>query len=126
VLKWIQRYPMGHVEVKVGLSNPEAGTMLEEKGLVDTGATLTVLPRRTAQALRLETKAKSKAMTAGGPITVELSDVNVEISGKVGIVRVAISDVVDRLLVGVTTLATLGLTVDPLSGQLKESYYLMY
>jgi len=117
---------MGHVEVKVGLSNPAVGTTFEEKGLVDTGATLTVLPRRIAENLRLETKARSKAMTAGGPITVELSDVQVEIAGKDGIVRVAISDVVDRVLVGVTTLETLGLTVDPLTGQLKESCYLMY
>jgi predicted aspartyl protease len=44
-------------------------------------------------------------------------------AGKAGIVRVAISDVVDRLLVGVATLETLGLTVDPL--HLKESFYLM-
>jgi aspartyl protease family protein len=117
---------MGHVEVKVALANPKAGTTLEEKGLVDTGATLTVLPRKIAEALRLDTTAKSKAMTAGGPITVELSDLQVEISGKTGIVRVAISDVIDRLLVGVTTLETLGLAVDPLSGQLKESFYLMY
>jgi len=117
---------MGHVEVKVGLSNPTVGTTFEEKGLVDTGATLTVLPRKIAETLRLETKARSKAMTAGGPITVELSDVQVEIAGKAGIVRVAITDVVDRLLVGVTTLETLGLTVDPLTGQLKESFYLMY
>jgi len=117
---------MGHVEVKVVLSNPTVGTTCEEKGLVDTGATLTVLPRRIAENLRLQTKARSKAMTAGGAITVELSDVQVEIAGKDGIVRVAISDVVDRVLVGVTTLETLGLTVDPLTGQLKESYYLMY
>jgi len=41
-------------------------------------------------------------------------------------VRVTISDVVDRLLIGVTTLETLGLTVDPLAGQLKESFYLLY
>jgi hypothetical protein len=47
-------------------------------------------------------------------------------AGKAGIVRVAISDVADRLLVGVATLETLGLTVDPLTGQLKESFYLMH
>ncbi len=117
---------MGHVEVKVALTNPEVGAVIDEKGLVDTGATLTVLPRKLADALQLRVKAKSKAMTAGGPIPIDLSDLNVEIEGKSATVRVAISDVVDRLLVGVTTLETLGLAVDPMTGQLKESYYLLY
>jgi len=117
---------MGHVEVKVSLSNLEAGTKMDEKGLVDIGATLTVLPRKLADALQLSITAQSKAMTAGGPVSIDLSDVNVEIAGKAATVRVAISDVVDRVLIGVTTLETLGLTVDPLTGQLKESYYLLY
>lgn len=117
---------MGHVEVKVGLSNPEAGTKTDEKGLVDTDATLSVLPRKLAELLRLSVTAQSKAMTAGGPVSIDLSDVHVEIAGKTPTVRVAISDVVDRLLIGVTTLETLGLTVDPLAGQLRESYYLLY
>ncbi len=117
---------MGHVEVKVGLKNPEAGTTVDEHGLVDTGATLTVLPRKIADVLRLPVTAKSKAMTAGGPISIELSDVRVEIAGKTATVRVAISDIVDRVLIGVTTLETLGLIVDPLTSQLKESYYLLY
>jgi len=117
---------MGHVEVKVGLSNPDKGTRTNERGLVDTGATLSVLPRKLAESLQLPVKSQSKAMTAGGPVLVDLSDVSVEIAGKTATVRVAISDVIDRLLIGVTTLETLGLTVDPLAGQLKESYYLLY
>jgi clan AA aspartic protease len=117
---------MGHVEVKVGLSNPETGTKIDERGLVDTGATLSVLPRKLADSLQLSIKSKSKAMTAGVPVSVDLSDVDVEIAGKTAIVRVAISDVIDKLLIGVTTLETLGLTVDPLAGQLMESYYLLY
>ena len=117
---------MGHIEVKVGLSNPEAGTKTDEKGLVDTGATLSVIPRKLAESLRLSVKSRSKAMTAGGPVSVDLSDVYVEIAGKTATVRVAISDVIDRVLIGVTTLETLGLTVDPLAGELRESYYLLY
>lgn len=117
---------MGHVEVKVSLANPEARTTAEEKGLVDTGATLTVLPRKLADVLRLPIKALSKAMTAGGPVSIQLSDVQLEIEGKTAIVRVAVSDVVDRVLIGVTTLETLGLIVDPLTSQLRESYYLLY
>jgi predicted aspartyl protease len=47
---------MGRVEVKVGLSNPVVGTTFEEKSLVDTGATLTVVPRKIAETLRLRQK----------------------------------------------------------------------
>ena len=117
---------MGHVEVKVVLTNPATGAVAEERGLVDTGATLTVLPRKVAASLGLMPKAKSRAMSAGGLIMIELSDAVVEIGGKSGIVRVAISDVIDRVLIGVTALETLGLTVDPLTGELKESFYLLY
>lgn len=99
---------MGRAEVNVALSNPAAGTATEERGLVDTGATLTVLPRKVAEALRLASKAKSKAMTVGGAITIDLSDLEVKIGGKIGIVRVAVSDVVERVLIEVTTLETLG------------------
>jgi predicted aspartyl protease len=69
---------------------------------------------------------KSRAMTAGGPVIVDVSDVNLEMDGKNATVRVAISDVIDRVVVGVTTLESLGLAVDPLTGQLKESLYLLY
>jgi clan AA aspartic protease len=117
---------MDHVEVKVELSNPEAGTNANEKGLVDAGATLSVLPRKLADVLRLPVTAQSKAMTAGGPVTIQLSEVQIQIGGKTATVRVAISDVVDRVLISVTTLETLGLIVDPITGQLKESHYLLY
>jgi len=117
---------VGHVEVKVVLSNPETGARADEIGLVDTGATLTVLPRKLADVLRLPIRTRSKAMTAGGAISIDLSDISVEIEGKSGTVRVAISDVIDRVLIGVTTLETLGLMVDPVTSRLKESYYLLY
>lgn len=116
----------GHVEVKLSLSNTTTGKRIEEIGLADTGATLTVLPRKLADDLDLPIRAQSKALTAGGQISIDLSDANVEIAGKTTTVRVAISDIIDRVLVGVTTLETLGLTVDPLTGQVKESYFLLY
>jgi len=117
---------LGRVEVRVELSNPEAGTNAAEVGLVDTGAALTVLPRKLAETLRLSVKDEAKAMTAGGPISIQLSEVQVRIGEKIATVRVAISNVIDRVLIGVTTLETLGLIVDPVTSQVKESYYLLY
>ena len=65
-------------------------------------------------------------MTAGGSISIDISNAEVEIAGKADTVRIAISDVIDRVLIGDTTLEILGLSVDPVSGQLKESTYLLY
>jgi len=65
-------------------------------------------------------------MTAGGPVAIDVSNIEIEISGKKETVRIAISDVIDRVLIGVTTLEILGFAVDPVTNQLKESMYLLY
>lgn len=117
---------MGHVEVEVTLSSKEHARSVREKALVDTGATLTVLPRRIADELMVRTESRAKVLTAVGPVEVELGEVMVEVAGKKATARVAISDIIDRVLVGVTTLEILGLAVDPQTGSLKEGYYLLY
>ncbi len=117
---------MGHVEVEVILSSKEHARSVKEKALVDTGATLTVLPRKIADELLVRTDSRAKVLTAAGPIEVELGEVMVEVAGRKATARVAISDIIQRVLVGVTTLEILGLAVDPQTGSLKEGYYLLY
>ena len=119
---------MGLVEVNVVLRNPELREEMkkEVKALVDTGATLTVLPRSIASSLKISPKSTGTVMTADGPIGIDISSAEVEIAGKKETVRIAISDIIDRVLIGVTTLEILGLSVDPVSSQLKESMYLLY
>ncbi len=117
---------MGFVEVPVVVTNLDSRQKVELCGLVDAGATLTVLPRSVADSLKIHAKSTSKVMTAGGPVAVDISSAEIEIGGKKETVRIAISDVIDKLLIGVTTLEILGLSVDPVSGQLRESMYLLY
>jgi aspartyl protease family protein len=117
---------MGLVEIKVIIRNPDSKQKVETKGLVDTRATLTVLPRSIARSLEISPKSTGTVMTADGPLGIDISTAEIEIGGKMEIVRIAISDVIDRILIGVTTLEILGLSVDPVSGQLKESMYLLY
>jgi len=50
----------------------------------------------------------------------------IEIMGRGEIVPVLISDVIDRVLVSVTTLEVLGLQVDPITGRSKEWAILLY
>ena len=50
----------------------------------------------------------------------------VEIMGRGEIVPVLISDVIERVLIGVTVLEVLGLRVDPVTGKLVEWTLLLY
>jgi aspartyl protease family protein len=115
------------IEIDTTLRNPaDLGKSVAVSGLVDTGVTLTVLPRTVAKSLEIAKKSTVTVMTAGGPVNVDISSVEIELAGKKETVRVAISDIIDRVLIGVTTLEILGLAVDPVSGHLKESMYLLY
>jgi aspartyl protease family protein len=46
--------------------------------------------------------------------------------GKADIVPVIVSDIIDKVLIGVTTLEILELEVDPVTGRLRERTLLLY
>jgi predicted aspartyl protease len=46
--------------------------------------------------------------------------------GRGDIIPVLISDIIDKVLIGVTTLEILKLEVDPITGELKERTLLLY
>jgi len=117
---------MGHVWVKARIGDPGKRRVIEVDALVDTGATLTVIPRKLANELGLEVTGKVPVMTAGGRIELERTRVWIELEGKEDIVSAVISDVIDKVLIGVTTLEVLGLQVDPVTGRLKEWTILLY
>ncbi len=97
------------------------------KALVDSGATLTVIPRALAVELGLRvTDRGGVVMTVGGPVNVEFSEVRARLMGREATVRVVISDIIDKVLIGITTLEILGLMIDPMTGTLKEAPYLLY
>ncbi|ADM27366.1 conserved hypothetical protein [Ignisphaera aggregans DSM 17230] len=117
---------MGHVWVKARIGDPSKRRVIEVDALVDTGATLTAIPRRLANELGLEVTGKVPVMTAGGRIELERTRVWIELEGKEDIVSAVISDVIDKVLIGVTVLEVLGLQVDPVTGRLKEWTILLY
>ncbi|BDR92435.1 aspartyl protease family protein [Vulcanisaeta souniana] len=115
---------MGHVWVDAELISGDRE--IRVKALVDSGATLTVIPRALAVELGLRVTDRGVVMTAGGPVNVEFSEVRVRLMGREATVRVVISDVIDKVLIGITTLEILGLMIDPTTGTLKEAPYLLY
>ena len=98
----------------------------EVQALADTGATLTVIPQKIAQELELGQFTKEMVKTGAGKLELQRSSARISINGKEAVQDVLISDFIDRVLLGVVTLETLALSLDPLTGKLKEEMLLLY
>ncbi|MEM0232878.1 MAG: aspartyl protease family protein [Candidatus Nezhaarchaeales archaeon] len=105
---------------------PSRERLVEVEGLVDTGATLTVIPRKVSNEIGLEIVGKTVVETGAGRLELDRSRAWIEIEGRGDVIPVLVSDVIDKLLIGVTTLEILGLQVDPITGKLKEWTLLLY
>jgi predicted aspartyl protease len=116
---------MGHVWVEARLVNPVNGVELKTLALVDTRVTYTVIPWSIYEKLNLMIVSKKIAETAKGPTELDESFLVIEIKGKKAVTPVLISRDLKDVLVGVLTLEALGLTVDPTTGELKESRILL-
>jgi clan AA aspartic protease len=117
---------VGHVWVRARVGDESGSKSAEVEALIDTGATLTVIPRRLAEELGLRVTGRTEVETAAGKITLERTRVRLELEGREELVPALISDVIDKVLIGVTALEVLGLQVDPLTGRLKEWTALLY
>jgi len=118
---------MGHVEVEVVLRNLNEDRSLKATALVDTGATLTVLPEGLAKQLGLvKTGEKVKVSTAKGYEVLELAHVVLEVMGRKRIQPALLSESLDRVLLGVTSLEAAQLKVNPLTEKLEEYTALLY
>ena len=117
---------MGHIWVTVRIGNEDGSRVIEARALVDTGATMTVIPRGIAKELGLRVTGRSRVETGAGVIEVDRSRAYIEIMGKADVLPVLISDIIDKVLIGVTTLELLELEVDPITGRLRERTPLLY
>ncbi|MBC7104648.1 MAG: clan AA aspartic protease [Firmicutes bacterium] len=109
---------MGHVFAEVwlkGRKGAEKVTML-----VDTGATLSALPRELADRIGVPTLGPVRARLADGrELDVEAGVVHVTINGREAPTTVLILG--EEPLLGVETLETLGLKVNPHTGELEPA-----
>jgi aspartyl protease family protein len=114
---------MGHMRVTLRLSNPDRPELSESlsDALVDTGATFTTIPRAVSERLALRRVRQRQIRTAAGPQTLDESYALFEYDGNRTVTPVLLTDALDFVLVGVITLEALSLTVDPTTGELRES-----
>ena len=113
---------MGHVIVQMRISHldrPQDAVVVD--ALVDTGSTLTTIPRELANRLGLPVRGQNRVRTASGVQTSDRSMVWVEIQGKDGFAQVSISDNYPGVLLGVTTMEVIGFAVDPTKERLIDA-----
>ncbi|MDI6810775.1 MAG: retroviral-like aspartic protease family protein [archaeon] len=120
------RLEMGHSWVEVEISDLEKKKTTKVKALVDTGASLTVLPKRLADELGIDATSEEKVTTGAGEIKVKGANIWIKIRDREKTNPVWISEIIDRVLIGVVTLESLGFAVDPATGTLKERPLLLY
>ncbi len=117
---------VGHSWVEVEISDLEKKRSTVVKALVDTGASLTVLPEKIAEELGVHATSEEKVITGAGEIKVKSAGVWIKIRGREKTNPIWISDIIDKVLIGAVTLESLGFTVDPRTGMLREEPLLLY
>ena len=103
------------------IRNPFAGKAITAKAPVDTGITLTAVPRRAADEPQLPVIGKRRATTAKEVTELDERIGIAEVTGRKAYTHMLTSNDVDTVLIGTTTLETLGLEVNPTTGKLKET-----
>lgn len=111
---------MGQFSVRVTIAHPlDRQRRQEVELLVDTGATLSWVPRPVLDQLGAPRLQRRSFVTADGKtIERETAGAIVQLDGKEAIVTVVIAEPTDACLLGATTLETLGFAVDPIRRQL--------
>jgi len=112
---------MSLVWVEAVIENPNTGKHVTIKALVDTGAALTVIPRRIAEGLQLPIMGRKRVATAKGVAELDECVGVVEVMSRRAYAHILVSDDIDIVLVGTTTLEALGLEVDTVAGKLREA-----
>jgi clan AA aspartic protease len=114
---------MGYVIVPIEIAHHanRATSIIVRDAMVDTGARRTTVPRAIADELGLEPLGVDEVQTANGVSHVERAVAFIRLNGREDITPVWISDTYPGVLIGVLTLETLNLAVDPPNERLIDS-----
>ncbi len=117
---------MTHVWIDLEIFDLQKTKSKKLKGLVDTGATLTVLPQKLAEELGIKKLAEDKVETGAGILKVSRGRAIIKIKDKEDVQTIWISDIIDKVLVGSVTLEVMGLKVNPVTGKIEDTPLLLY
>ena len=109
---------MGDVLVRFRIHGPKGSYELE--GIADTGATFTKVPKEVAELVGIERRYEVEVELADGRVVSRDAGLaEIEINNIKRPVLVTFSDENEKPLIGVTTLETLGLRVNPITRKLE-------
>ena len=118
---------MGFITTSIKVSHPHDSVKPITLNLVvDTGATFTVIPSQELENMGIKPRVKRRLRTADGRV-VERDGATIlaQIMDKSDEVPVVFGGKDDSPVIGITTLEILGFEVDPITGRLKPSEYLL-
>ena len=117
---------MESVHVEVGVSNPATPDDSEKiRVLVDTGAMLSVLPASLLDRLGIPRVGSKRFRGFGSEVKRDIGSVTMHYDGAQGAAGVIFGGEDDPPIMGLTSLLTMGLEVDPEAGRLKHVEILM-
>ena len=112
---------MGFIHVDVDVANPATPDASESvRVLVDTGATLSILPADILDRLGVRRRRRRRFQGFGGTVTRDTGTVNMSYEDAEEGVTVVFGAEDDPPIMGVTALETLGFEVDPVNGRLNR------
>jgi aspartyl protease family protein len=116
---------MGLTKVKVFVKNPETDVGREVELVVDTWSVFTWINRRVLEEIGVRPRRVRLFKTIDGRVVSrEVGVVTVAYEGYEGDVEVVFAEEGDAMVMGVTTLETLGFEVDPVTGKLRYTGHL--
>lgn len=117
---------MGFIYVDVDISNPANPDVSESiRVLVDTGATLSVLPSSMLDGLGIIREGRRRFLGFGGTMTRDTGIVRMRYGGAAAGVSTVFGTEDDPPIMGVTALEMLGYEADPVNGRLNRVDMLM-
>jgi predicted aspartyl protease len=93
--------------------------------MVDTGATLSVIPTTVLSRLNVEPEGSQNFRGFGGVVTREIGGLRMTYDGATALITVVFGGQDDPPIMGVTALESLGYQVDPVEGKLVKSEMLL-
>ncbi|MBE0415155.1 MAG: hypothetical protein IBX36_01245 [Dehalococcoidia bacterium] len=113
---------MGFTYVKILVCNPfEQERQKEVELLIDTGATMSVIPRQILDGLGIKpVKRDSFRVFGGGGIERDIGPLLLKYEDRIAFTQVAFGEKDDTPVLGAIALETMGYQVDPVTKKLKR------